>query len=57
MPFPSPSHPRPPCATACLALSRRTLVLGTLGTLGSAALPFGSLALAQQKFINVLTGG
>lgn len=28
-----------------------------LGALGSAALPFSSLALAQQKFINILTGG
>ena len=39
---------------ARLSVSRRTLVLGALG---SAALPFSSLALAQQKFINILTGG
>ncbi|MBP6419453.1 MAG: TAXI family TRAP transporter solute-binding subunit [Giesbergeria sp.] len=37
-----------------LPVSRRALVLGALG---SAALPFSRLALAQQKFINVLTGG
>ncbi|WP_084153982.1 TAXI family TRAP transporter solute-binding subunit [Simplicispira psychrophila] len=38
----------------CLPVSRRTLVLGALG---SAALPFSPLVLAQQKFINILTGG
>lgn len=38
----------------CLPVSRRALVLGALG---SAALPFSSLAWAQQKFINILTGG
>jgi len=38
----------------CLPVSRRTLVLGALG---SAVLPLSPLALAQQKFINVLTGG
>ena len=44
----------PPSRPAPSFVSRRTLVLGALG---GAALPFGSLALAQQKFINVLTGG
>ncbi|MCB1979777.1 MAG: TAXI family TRAP transporter solute-binding subunit [Burkholderiaceae bacterium] len=37
-----------------LPLPRRALVLGALA---SATLPFSRLALAQQKFINVLTGG
>jgi len=37
-----------------LSLSRRSLVLGALG---GVALPFSPLALAQQKFINILTGG
>lgn len=37
-----------------IALPRRTLVLGALA---GATLPFSRLALAQQKFINVLTGG
>lgn len=37
-----------------LPLPRRTLVLGALA---GATLPFSRLALAQQKFINVLTGG
>ena len=40
--------------TTALHLPRRTLVLGALA---GAALPFSRLALAQQKFINVLTGG
>ena len=39
---------------SALPLPRRTLVLGALA---SATLPFSRLALAQQKFINVLTGG
>lgn len=39
---------------SCFPLTRRALVLGALG---SAALPFSPLVLAQQKFINVLTGG
>lgn len=37
-----------------LHLPRRTLVMGALA---GATLPFSRLALAQQKFINVLTGG
>jgi hypothetical protein len=37
-----------------LTVDRRSLVLGALGT---GALAFSPLALAQQKFINVLTGG
>lgn len=36
------------------SLSRRNLVLGAVGT---AALPFSALVQAQQKFINILTGG
>ena len=40
--------------TTALHLPRRTLVLGALA---GATLPFSRLALAQQKFINVLTGG
>ena len=48
------AHPFGPSQASRLAVSRRTLVLGALG---GAALPFSSLALAQQKFINILTGG
>ena len=41
-------------SSSCFPVSRRALVLGALG---SAALPYTTLVQAQQKFINILTGG
>ena len=41
-------------SSSCFSVSRRALILGAVG---SAALPFSPLVQAQQKFINILTGG